>query len=75
VSEPNAVLKGGRRRAYHAGYCQACWDGRTQKRAAEIDRSLTPEQHAVLALLETEVADEAERRHFAEQLGLVGEPA
>lgn len=74
--DPSTMLKGGRRRAHRAGYCQPCWTERAAARAEPIGPTpLTPEQAAVLRMLENEVDDEAERRDFAEALGLVGETA
>lgn len=75
ADEPNTKLKGGRRRLYVGGYCEACWRERVDARLPPSTNVLSPEQLTVLELLGTKIADEAERRDFAEALGLVGEPA
>lgn len=74
-SEPNSVLKGGRRRNHEAGYCVECYGNRMRSRTERIATTLTPEQEVVLTMLDTKIADDAERRDLALALGLVGEPA
>jgi hypothetical protein len=74
-SESNDVLKGGRRRNYHAGYCQDCWTSAPPACPNERHPTLPGAAIAVLAMLDTKIADDAERRDFAQALGLVGEPA
>lgn len=68
-------MKGGRRLDFQHGYCKACWDDRWRRDAAAPPPPppLTDSQQAVLALLEHEIADDAERRAFASALG-IGEP-